>query len=408
MVLNKNKRNVPYGMRDIIFSETQSVSDMGLALCNLYEKSGYGKVMTPSVEYFDLFDFENRVIPEEYMYKMTDRSGKLIVLRPDNTMPIARVASTRLKDAPLPIKLCYNQNIFLCRNSNSGKRSEIFQTGVEIIGGDTFRTDIESVTLALRSLKKILNYLGNRVSIKLEIGHVGYFKALISSFGLSKEDENTVCQYVESKNSSAINEFESYGENMRGAISVIKQITRLFGNEEVFSKAKSLAGQNEGALEAIEYLKKIYDILAPEYKDIISVDLSTAHEIEYYTGFVFRAYLEYAGEPVISGGRYDKLLSNFDFTNVATGFGVNLSLISDVAHTVFEEKEQKSADILIHYDPAYLGIVEKYMEESKGICEMSSYEKLTDTIKYAKEKRIEKVIEITQRTCGVPTPVSEE
>ena len=70
------------------------------------------------------------------MFKLTDKSGRLVIIRPDNTTPLARIAATRLKNAPRPLKMYYNQNVFRISGDYSGKRSEFSQTGIEIIGGN--------------------------------------------------------------------------------------------------------------------------------------------------------------------------------------------------------------------------------------------------------------------------------
>ena len=106
------RKNIPEGMRDMIEAENRPVKVLGENLVSMYENAGYMNVVTPTLEYFDVFNFDNQTIPEENMFKLTDKSGRLVVLRPDNTTPMARIAATRFKNAVLPIKLCYNQNVF--------------------------------------------------------------------------------------------------------------------------------------------------------------------------------------------------------------------------------------------------------------------------------------------------------
>jgi ATP phosphoribosyltransferase involved in histidine biosynthesis len=329
------------------------------------------------------------------MFKLTDTTGKLIVLRPDNTTPIARIVSTRLKNAPMPIKLCYNQNVFRISTDYSGKRSEISQTGIEIIGGDMLKSDIECVMTALRSLEKVSEYFGGKITYKLEIGHVGFYKAIVNKLGLSDEETELVRQYVEAKNSSSVSFFESAesDEAKERAIKIIRKIPRLFGGSEVFGKARSLAGENSEALSALEYLNEIYTaLLQAGFGDNLAVDLAIVHKLEYYTGFVFRAYLEYAGEPVLAGGRYDMLLDNFEMNGSATGFGIYLSLISDAAAKLHLGGTEKLPDTVVHYDMSFLSEAEEYIENSDEICELSCFDKLEDTLQYAAKRGIGKVI----------------
>ena len=106
------RKNIPDGMRDMIYSENKTEKSLGERIRSLYEKRGYGSVVSPALEYYDVFNYDSQTIGEENMFKLTDKSGRLVVLRPDNTTPMARIAATRLMNAPRPLKLCYNQNVY--------------------------------------------------------------------------------------------------------------------------------------------------------------------------------------------------------------------------------------------------------------------------------------------------------
>ncbi len=385
-----SRKNIPDGMRDMLFGETKTVKELSVRTEKVFQSRGYGEVVTPGLEYYDVFNFENQVIPEENMFKLTDTTGKLAVLRPDNTTPIARIVSSRLKNATFPIKLYYNQNVYRISRDYSGKRSEFLQTGVEIIGGDTMRSDMECVLCALKTLDSIRDYFGGKLSFKLEIGHVGYYKALIEQMNLNEEEAEKVRKYVEAKNSfsSGLFEFEN-SENFP----VIQKIPTLFGTGEVFAKARTLAGENIKALGALSYLNDIYNNLCVAgYANDITVDLAIAHSIEYYTGFVFRAYLEYAGEPVLSGGRYDMLLRNFDMDKGATGFGINLSLISDAAEKKNLVKPDKKPEFVLYFEMPYLKKALDFADQCEQIHEFSTYEDYDKTVEYAKARGIEKIV----------------
>ena len=102
----------PEGTRDRLFSECQDFCAAQNKLTELFRGRGYEEIRTPEVEYYDLFLQSGNPIPQEYMLKIVDRSGKLMVMRPDCTTPIARVAATKLKTVPLPQRLYYNETVF--------------------------------------------------------------------------------------------------------------------------------------------------------------------------------------------------------------------------------------------------------------------------------------------------------
>lgn len=392
------RKNIPDGMRDMIYSENKPSKQLGERLMSLYEKRGFGNVVTPTLEYYDVFNFDTQTIPEENMFKLTDKSGRLVVLRPDNTTPMARIAATRLKNAPLPIKLCYNQNVFRISRDYSGKRSEFAQTGIEIIGGDTKRADIEVIVTALRTLREISEFFGGDVKYKLEIGHVGFCKAILDSMGLGDDQLEIVRAYVGAKNSSSLDVLLGENQSLESAIKVIQQIPRLYGGRSVLDKARHISGDVEDAKNALDYLEKIFDVLDENgFSENISIDLAIVNDMEYYTGIVFRGYLEYAGEPILGGGRYDGLLPNFDFDAPATGFGVNLSLIADKLTRAVGKGEREGKTILVHYaEASLLSKALNYMENNGDVCELSCFDELEKAVEYAKNSGIEKVVEITK------------
>ena len=392
------RKNIPDGMRDMIGKETEPAAKLGQKLCGLYAKRGFEKAQTPALEYYDVFNFKSQTIPEENMFKLTDKSGRLVVLRPDNTTPMARIAATRLKNAPLPIKLYYNQNVYRVSHGYSGKRCEFTQTGIEIIGGDRKKTDIEALITAIRTLREISAFFGGNIKYNLEIGHAGFCKALLDSMDLERSELETVRRYVGAKSFSALDfGFDESDGAKKAALEKIRQLPRLYGSKEVLDKAREISQNNEKALDAVNYISEILDILEINgLSENVSVDMAIVNDMEYYTGLVFRGYIEYAGEPVLGGGRYDNLLSNFDIDAPATGFGVNLSVIADKLTRAVGTSEKNQKTVLVHYsDAKLLSRAVNYIENCGDVCTLSCFESLEAALEYAKSAGIEKTVEIT-------------
>lgn len=123
----------------------------------------------------DVFDDGDSGMDSDIMYKLSDSAGRTTVLRPDNTMPIARLVATRLSADDFPVRLYYNQNVFVRNKALAGRTDEIPQSGIELIGDGSFDADIEVLTMAAEALKRSqLN------SFSFEIGHAGFFKAVLS------------------------------------------------------------------------------------------------------------------------------------------------------------------------------------------------------------------------------------
>ena len=395
--MSVKRKNIPDGMRDMIYSENKAEKVLGEKIAALYEKRGYGCVVTPALEYYDVFNFDSQTIPEENMFKLTDKSGRLVVMRPDNTTPMARIAATRLQNAPRPLKLYYNQNVFRISKDYSGKRSEFAQTGIEIIGGDSKRADIEAVVTALRTLREVSGFYGGNVNYKLELGHAHFCKALLDAAKLSDEARELVTKYIGAKNSSSLEVMGADNKLDTAFMEKIRQIPRLYGTKSVIAKARELCLGVENATCALDYLEEIYDILdANGFSENISIDLATVNDMDYYTGVVFRGYIDYTGEAVLGGGRYDNLMSNFGTDEGATGFGLNLSVVADKLSRAVGVEEATEKKVLVHYgDTSLLAKALNYIENCGNVAVLSCFDSVEKAVEYAKNSGISKVTEVT-------------
>ena len=184
----------PEGTRDRLFAECAACRAVQRAATALFQRRGYSELTTPNVEYYDISPAAGHPLSQESMMKCVERTGKLLVMRPDNTVAIGRVAATKLSALPLPLRLYYNQTVFRSDDINTGARTEIDQCGIELIGAQGIRADLEILSMAIDALEAcgVTDY-------HIEIGHVGYFSALLEGLGASEETQNTLRQLVEKK-----------------------------------------------------------------------------------------------------------------------------------------------------------------------------------------------------------------
>ena len=298
--MEKTKITVPNGTRDLIFEEVTAERELEGRIDGLLDVLGYRPVRTPSVEYYDLFDQSNRYIDETQMYKLTDGDGRLIVLRPDNTAPIARLVSSKLHAEPLPLLIRYGQRVFRSSAAYNALRHEVLQYGVEVIGGDRRSEDLRVLFTAFETL----SLCGG--DYKIEIGHAQFFDALIDTLELSADEKKAVKAYLAAKNSSMMP----------------------FGVSAGQSRALDIARSGRAA-EIVDYVESVYNaFIESGYADRIIIDMGIVQRIEYYTGLVFKGYIGGIGAPVLSGGRYDQLYSGFGRERTACGFALD---VSDVA-----------------------------------------------------------------------------
>ncbi len=376
--------NIPEGSRDLIFGEVEICREISERLESIYANLGFRPVMTPAAEYYDVFAAD-RSIPQESMYKLSDNNGRLIAFRADNTLPMVRVSATKLRHVQRPLKLCYSQSIHRINRGWSGRRSEILQSGIEIIGASGMRADLLCISTAIRALEAL-----DAENCKLEIGNVGFYNALAGELSLDDEQSARIRGDVERKN---LGKLADYGK--------IASVPMLYGSGEVFAKARELAGDNAEAAEAVDYTEKLWHTLSDAgMGDRLIVDFGIVHEIDYYTGPVFRGYMEGAGEPVIAGGRYDGLCRAFGCDSPATGFAVNISLAADTIARRDGLPGYDEPRYLVYFEPECLAAAESFKAEYEGHgmrCEYSLNDTEEQTFAEAEKRGIRGVVTIDGR-----------
>lgn len=372
--------NTPEGTRDRLFAECQERRQVQARLTRLFRQRGFLEVSTPDTEFYDLFALSGSAIPQERMIKVDDPCGKFCVLRPDSTTPIARVAATKLKAVALPQRLYYDQTVYRSNPAHNGGSREIPQCGVELIGARGRKADLEIIVTAVDALRSC-----GAPKFHVELGHAGFFRDLAARLQLAQEAEEEMRALIEGKNFAALTAFLApyRGE---AACEALLQLSRLFGGEEVLTQAEKLAGRTE----AVDYLRSLYDELsAAGYGQYVRFDLGMVHQIDYYTGVVFRGYVEGAGDAVLSGGRYDNLVGAFGRDAQATGFAVD---VDAVARTL-PEIAPPVLRTVVHYEPGYLAqALEAVDGRPAGTCELSPCRTLESSLNLARDKGAEAVL----------------
>lgn len=375
----------PDGTKDLLFGECDQRSQVTKTLKDLFTAQGYRRVMTPALEFYDVFGRAAKYLPKETMYKLTDHKGRLMVLCPDCTVPVARLTATRLKGMPMPLRLFYNHNIYRMFPELKGKSAEINQVGIELIGGERLRSDLEVVELAARSLDLI-----GGGKYRLELCHIGYFKAIMNSLDVDEELKEEIRYQIEQKNYASLTDILGEYKDSKAARALLK-LPRLFGGAEVFEKAYELFDEN-GAKESLDYLKGVYEYLQElGLGNKVIIDLGLVNLAEYYTGIIFRGYFQGIGEQVLSGGRYDMLLKEFGEDQCSIGFGINV----DMASQKVKPMPESVPEVLVFApDMQYMAkaVCHRRELESQGILtENCVFDTMEEAFDYAKMRGIPKV-----------------
>ena len=321
--LKNYSKIVPDGLKDVLFDECRTLREVQSKVSAVFMKNGYQEVLTSGLEYFDVFNLPGATIPQREMYTTTDNNGKLIVMRPDSTLPIARMAASRLQNYERPIRLFYNQTVFRNLPDLSGRNDESAQMGIELLGAGDIHADIEVIKGAVEAIGTCTD------NFRVEIGHVGFFKALAAKLPVTQAVRENIRATIEAKNYADLNDILKAVEPCE-AVQAIKDLPRLFGGSEVFEKAEEYCTDYE-ITSVLDYLKSLYSALCElGLKEKIIVDLGLVQRNDYYTGVVFSAYLEQLGEAVAVGGRYDTLLEKFNLPMPAVGFALDADALAKI------------------------------------------------------------------------------
>ena len=233
--------NTPEGTRDRLFAECMGRRQVQERLIRLFRQRGYREVSTPETEFYDLFARSGSAIPQEQMVQVFDQSGKLCVMRPDSTTPIARVAATKLRALPLPQRLYYDQTVYRAGPAHSGGNRELPQCGVELIGAAGMKADLEMVATAVDALR-----VCGASRFHVELGHAGFFRDVAARMELEEGEMERMRALIEGKNFAALRDMLApFRENPASA--ALLRLSRLFGGPEVLDEAEALAGETEAS-----------------------------------------------------------------------------------------------------------------------------------------------------------------
>lgn len=316
------KKVIPEGTRDYTAEECIMRNKIIDDIKSVFKLWGYREVSTPTIEYFDNFNIKTKTLKEEEMYKFFDSRGHILVLRPDMTVPVARMAATKLKDIKPPIKLSYCANIFRVHEMMAGGKNEYVDCGVELIGVEDELSDLEIITTAIETLKAVTDK-----NFKLDIGYVNILKIAMNEMDLDEETQEIIADLIERKSLISLHDYINGLSVNEQEKQFLTSFPDLFGEEEVISKVKALT-KNKKVLQSISFLENLYLALKElGYEKYISIDIAMVPRLNYYTGIIFRGYVEGIGRNVLRGGRYDGLIKSFGRDLPAVGFSIGVELL---------------------------------------------------------------------------------
>ncbi len=321
----------PSGTQDLYRQPLQKKRWIEQEMISVFQNFGYDLLETPVIEYVETFVRGLHGSEEEQLYRLFDRNGRTLALRPEMTTPVARVVVTELTKSKYPIRVAYAAKTYRAQEGRLREPVEVTQAGVELIGDASSDADAEVIALMATALMRL-----GIDHFHFAIGHMGYLRAMLAP--LSEMLQANLRQALIDRDLVRYEQILSQETELDSDWMVrLLEFPRIRGGVEVISVARELA-LDERAERACDEWEELFAALgAHGVASFAHVDLGLYLDHDYYTGIVIEGYAEALGVPICSGGRYDGLLERFGHAAPATGCVAHVERLLQATSQVEEE-----------------------------------------------------------------------
>ena len=313
------------GFRDLLPLEAEVLREAQESLLGEMRRWGYRHVITPLVESMEVLDLGLGVDQRRRLFKFTDQRGDVVAIVGERTVPVARLAAGKLRGTPLPMRLCYAGPVVSTAEGRFHHRRETYQVGAELIGASGPVADAEVIALAARCMEAtgIRRY-------QIDVGHAEFFHGIMDAVRLPEDVKAAVRAALAARDFVGLESLLEGTPLKSAEHELLLRFPALRGGPEILKAAGGLI-RNKRSEVAVEELARVRELLVRHgIGDVVVLDLGAIRDFDYYTGVIFEGYGPDLGQPVAQGGRYDGLLAKFGRPAAATGFVVQLDLVSEV------------------------------------------------------------------------------
>ncbi|SFL84214.1 ATP phosphoribosyltransferase regulatory subunit [Halanaerobium salsuginis] len=333
------------GVRDILPAELKQRRAIYQTIRNIFEANAYREVITPTLESLELYAGIEGLVDKSEMFKVVDDQGQILVLRPDLTMPIARLAASRFQDSPRPLKFSYLSSAFQSRNSQSLSLKEKTQAGVELIGAASLESDLEMIILLLKTLQKV-----GVENPLIDIGHADLINEIFADLKIVEAQKVELRRLLAAKNKIGIKNYLNKIEVNSAAKKILLALPALFGSPfTIIDKLKEMP-LSKATKTVLKTLSSLFERLQEfDLLQYITFDPMLISRHGYYTGLIFKGYARGYSNLLASGGRYDNLTKNFGLEEPAVGFALEIENLLDYLNKTENFTIKKEARLLLSY-----------------------------------------------------------
>ena len=304
---------------------------LSLRLRMLYEQAGFRQYRMGRFEEYGLYQQNRRFLTSDQVITFTDLDGRLLALKPDVTLSIAKNAQVEEGGCG---RFYYFENVYR-PSQESHTFQEISQIG-EVDDGIT----AQAVLLAGRSLA-----LTGRDFV-LEASHMGFVAGLLDAVGTPESARPRLLRCIRDRNLHELRAAAAEAGLSRQGTDALCRLDALAGDwETVLAQAEPIA-LNAAMGGALAELRTLCEALEAQGQSL-RLDLSLVNDMEYYNGLVLQGYVAGLPRAVLKGGRYDPLAEQFRPGARAVGFALYLDELDRLSDAVPEAEEKNMLNVAL-------------------------------------------------------------
>ncbi|WP_320673036.1 ATP phosphoribosyltransferase regulatory subunit [Patulibacter defluvii] len=313
---------IPSGTRDVLPDEMRERQGVVSALRDHFAARGYGEVATPAVEYASVLERAGIGPADDGVarprFRTVDEHGETLVLRPDMTVPIARLVASRFGDVEPPIRLSYLAHCYRGILPGRGEARELLQAGIELCGAGAPDGTAEALTVLVGALRAV-----GLEEARVTVGDAALFPALLDAVGIAADARPAILHELATRDHVGL-EREVRAATDAATAALLLDVAARRGGPELLE-----ATSDERVRTALGGLAQLLERLDDDVRSRVILDLGLTRKLGYYTGAVFEVYVPGQGHAIGGGGRYDDLLGRFGRPLPAVGFALDV----DALHT---------------------------------------------------------------------------
>ncbi|MBQ9833038.1 MAG: ATP phosphoribosyltransferase regulatory subunit [Clostridia bacterium] len=309
---------------------------LSLSLRKLFEQYSYRKFSMNRMEEYSFYAQNINFLSSKHIITFSDSDGRLMALKPDITLSIAKTASTHNEKLT---KLYYIESVFRL-SKEAGGFNELNQMGLECIGEITPYTVVEVVSLALKSLWQI----GDE-EYALDISHQGLITGLFEGMGINRGDMSVMMRFIAEKNK---HDLESFAREKGVSDENTDKLLRFLSiSGDLANGILELHKISDGNVVMDMAIAEIAMVANAIKSPCLRLQTSLVSDTDYYNGILFNGYVSSVPTAVITGGRYDNLLARMGKADMG---GIGFAICFDAIERYMRSQIAATVPTYVYYD----------------------------------------------------------